>query len=84
MSKKISPRVREQAAIYCNIMANWWIGEPVRLKDDRPSDDVLIVAFGVYRFVQSKAVHGDESSINLSEACNWAEAEALLRTGWEP
>lgn len=81
---KISPRVREQAAIYCNIMANWWIGEPVRLKDDRPSNDVLIVAFGVYRFVRSKAVHYDEPSINLAAACDWAEAEALLRTGWEP
>lgn len=86
MSKKISPRVREQAAIYCSAMACWFTstsgGTPyprIRFSKSITSMVDLIVKDPL------NAVNGavDDKYFERCAIC-WAEAEALLRTGWEP
>jgi hypothetical protein len=74
---RYSARTREQAAVLCSIMAcsdvelSWWV----------PADDApkaarrLVVAAMNHAFLQ----HGCASPREL-----WAEADAMLRTGWGP
>lgn len=78
MSKKISPRVREQAAIYCSAIASW-------LNSTGSSDDPGLDAqwpVDIVALDDSARLGLDERHGYGAEA--WAEAEALLRTGWEP
>jgi hypothetical protein len=84
--KKITPRIREQAAIYCSAMASWFtstygcgpwprwqfsksISSMVDLIVSSPLEDI-----------------GGALDHDYFERCAicYAEAEALLRTGWEP
>lgn len=80
MSKsKISPRVREQAAIYCNMIVNWFHA-PMGAPHPHPANgNVSKSAFHL-----ACTVINDLASENLTSSEKWAEAEALLRTGWEP
>ncbi len=79
---KISPRVREQAAIYCSVMANWmaedYNGGPIEHPCDEFDQEIVHIGSQAFAYFIS----------NMSMVCDpttaWAEAEALLRTGWEP
>ena len=84
---KITPRVREQAAIYCSGVANFWAGwvsgsiegHPIYYVRGCKSADVARSAFK-----HTKGTHKDAEVWSVEQARRWAEAEALLRTGWEP
>lgn len=92
--RRISKRVREEAADYCALMAssntelahrvvNGWpenaidfseaCGDEVCYADDGPAD----LARAAY---QVGAMHW----YGVDSRASWAEAEALLRTGWSP
>jgi hypothetical protein len=87
---KITPRVREQAAIYCSAVANFWAGwvsgsieghpfYPVRYVRDSNASDLARKAFN-----RTAGSHKDAEAWSAEHTRRWAEAEALLRTGWEP
>lgn len=77
----------EQAAIYCSAMASWWM-DP-RLEVPEPLTNAPP---GVGALANSaRYATGDWPSARMPEdlyrQCHaeaWAEAEALLRTGWTP
>ena len=78
---KIPPRVREQAAIYCSAMACYMANGAGNHDDYDPSCD------GVWSSDIVKLGHDARYSLDECHgygAIAWAEAEALLRTGWEP
>ena len=83
MSKKISPRVREQAAIYCSAMACWYMGNRRSLFPFDLHGKFNDIAYRVESsaFLRTQNVYVDTI---VNRAILWAEAEALLRTGWEP
>ena len=74
---KIPPRVREQAAIYCSARASWWAAKP----DTWP----YFAKFGRnVKRIADDAFNKAHSTWGFNFVECWAEAEALLRTGWEP
>jgi hypothetical protein len=88
---KISKRLREQAADLCAQMASWWavrnVGEswgasPV-LQEERASKARRLAESmqSMTTFtVSPDSVSGDYARYVVE----WAEAEAMLRTGWTP
>lgn len=78
---KISEKTREEAAVFCSAMACWWAGRwpHTGINPDKICDDT----FGPARSLAAAAVgHSCLSENGLVEG--WAEAEALIRTGWSP
>ena len=81
MSQKIPPRVREQAAVFCSAMACYMANGACYHDDYDPSCD------GVWSSDIVKLGHDIRYSLDECHgygAIAWAEAEAILRTGWEP
>lgn len=87
MSRRISARLREEAAVACAQTATWWTGE--RAWDasvDKCPEPTGRLAYAAMREASPRPV----SLARTTEAWNrawaerWAEAEALLRTGWSP
>jgi hypothetical protein len=86
---KISKRVREQAAVLCAQMASWWAARtryetweesPVKQVDGTHAGRVACAA---QRFASGTRYDGIYCDFG-SYVAEWAEAEAMLRTGWEP
>jgi hypothetical protein len=78
---KIGSRLREEAAVYCSAMACYMANDTIYDGDYDPSYDGTWSSFAVEI--------GRIARYSLDEchgygALAWAEAEALLRTGWEP
>jgi len=80
-SKKRTKRVREQAAIYCSVMACWFGQYYTPIPQDQFPDDVLELGESAFYFVTSGISMARSLHVGAAE---WAEAEALLRTGWRP
>ena len=76
MKSKITPRVREQAASFCSAMAAF-ISSPELVPSPRHSEHFTVEAMIIGDLASNSAC-----GQTMLEA--WAEAEALLRTGWEP
>lgn len=78
---KISKRVREEAALICAIAAsNDWVwegGDPCEQGASRAAVDLAIKVSDVSRVARRAVADYDVSA-------PWAEAEAMLRTGWSP
>ena len=73
--------LREQAAQYCSAMAAWWSGATqADLIGLSPCGAEL--AFRAY-LAAFAIVNGDPLS-TLRRHLIWAEAEAMIRTGWAP
>jgi hypothetical protein len=92
--KRITKKVRDEAALICQLAAsNSWASNSwcVRLSDDREAivQDVDQFAFdGQAPALRLACAAWDRVDAHLhGSACGsepWAEAEALLRTGWTP
>jgi hypothetical protein len=76
---KISSRLREEAAVYCSAMACWWYGWTSVCPSDSGYFDDATVRLANHVYVRH--VHIEKLR---SYPFAWAEAEALLRTGWSP
>jgi len=76
---KISPRLREEAAVYCSAMACWYM-DPVICEDPEPSAEVDAIVSQLMAIVESHPSDWTDETC----ATMYAEAEAMLRTGWEP
>jgi len=82
---KITKRMREAAAMWCGIQADYWsrytIGshQPRRIWPDTSSKVYLLIIAAMHEAGLDVDLHGAEAL----KLC-WAEAEAMLRTGWEP
>lgn len=86
MSKRISKRVREEAALICAVSASW--------PADRHDHDYLSIGIRLgtsdaARCLAADALCAVEDDGSPSGHRMWrreddAEAEALLRTGWTP
>lgn len=81
---KISPRLREEAAVYCSAMACWWM-DPAEPDDSScpwpPSRDVEMLTMDLIEEIEGSSFTPWTED---EQATLYAEAEALLRTGWEP
>ena len=83
MSKRISKRVREEAADLCQRAAsNHWSRVPEANPGQCPKESVRSLACAAWRAALDGYPYGATSAWTPDEP--WAEAEALLRTGWEP
>lgn len=89
MSKRISKRVREEAALICAIAANR--GEPISVSSTASMlygvDSVQAARrssakLAVEAWAFAAQMGGRYDADQLRD--DYAEAEALLRTGWEP
>lgn len=88
---KISPRVREQAAVFCGVMASWY-SDALKRKLAKRKIYAITSPFWFFELNQIIAdvqrhvagSHFDASCWIEVQIHQWAEAEALLRTGWEP
>ncbi len=83
---KISAKVREEAAVICAEQASQrgptWTCRRTFAEAMGFTERSLNLAWRAYMFAAASAVylHGGPSQCEVSHA----EAEALLRTGWEP
>ena len=78
---KITKRVRDEAALICAVAAS--NGKPISISHvveqlDRSIDDAAHLA--VKAWDEAHVVYRCEGGVALE----YAEAEAMLRTGWEP
>lgn len=81
MTRRISGRLREEAAVACACMATLrsdldGIGEWFTVFELEPPR-IASLAYSAYKVADDKLPFGTRSA-------RWAEAEALLRTGWTP
>ena len=82
---KISPRLREEAAVYCSAMACWWTGNfPPASNCANPRDCGATQKSITLAYQALRSDLPDLIYWNQQHAEAWAEAEAMLRTGWEP
>lgn len=80
--KRYSKRNREDAAVFCAARSAWWAlhghaPDTAEMGREffRPlTDGAEDLASAAYFYVPYDHAHGEE----------WAEAEALIRTGWSP
>ena len=71
--------LREQAAQYCSAMAAWWSGAGAD-----PIGSFPIGAELAWRaYLMARWDWTDPSGVEWQDLI-WAEAEALIRTGWAP
>lgn len=85
--KKYSKRVREDAAVRCQVIADYWarrdFGRPDAYRDF--SSEFAVVDLGALAYDAVALAHfGHGETAALDIAASWAEAEALIRTGWSP
>lgn len=79
VKKRISKRVREEAAVLCSIAAcNEWEWTAICAPDSNTESGALAwqaerTAYAAWR-----------SNPDWTPDTHWAEAEAMLRTGWSP
>lgn len=84
---RYSKRDRETAAVYCSMMADFFArpcnhpSEPVPELPLKSQEKANRLAWLSKRFV-SDTIGGTSS--NRTTAEHYAEAEALIRTGWSP
>lgn len=79
MPNKVTPKLREQAAIYCSAKAAWWAAEkrvprPYLAKFPKRVKNLAYAAF----------THASTTMPTEWYPSLWGEAHALLMTGWEP
>lgn len=93
MSKRISKDTREAAAVLCSQMATWWTSDPARDGVPRTAPtrstvtiptDVDYLSDAARDHVASNTGDARDTADDDWYATQWAEAEALLRTGWTP
>jgi len=83
-SRYIKAKLREEAAVFCSMMACWHFDGWTSADDDAPiltartSNNARKIAWAAVKFV------GDKTPLFSNRGIDWAEAEALLRTGWRP
>lgn len=84
MSRRISKRVREEAALLCALRASYFGGSPngFYVVDYVASECGIGPAALSLAWAALDAIPLARSEYNASEC--WAEAEAMLRTGWTP
>lgn len=86
---RISKKVREEAAMICAMTASEWAGETGTRPTTWWTAGHLIVSHKS-RVLSDRAwgraygSHGEEPRWSVRVACVYAEAEALIRTGWSP
>ena len=75
--------LRERAAQYCSATAAWWSGAGADpMECFRPYVQARELAWRAY-LAAFEAINGDPLS-TLRRHLIWAEAEAMIRTGWAP
>lgn len=86
MPSKISPKLREQAAIYCSARASFWAarGTPHFDFTLAASQRVRDLALEAARPGFNRANEVPTERNSETYCLLWAEAHALLMTGWEP
>lgn len=82
----INARVRDAAAMLCSATACFWAQWRSGSVTNHPLNDQHGVAAHLARAARHKVGkrHREEPTWGREVACCWAEAEALLRTGWSP
>ena len=88
MTKKIPPRVREQAASICDASAVWWAG-PVGLQHTYPlsgleGEEFEIACRAVGESNEQIDLNTSREDFRAAKSKLWSNAATLLRTGWEP
>jgi len=85
MTRRISARLREEAAVACAQMATWWSsplyddqGAVIQSPDCGDATDAWSLAD--LAFNAAEATSPRSKRVELDAAWMWAEAEALLRT----
>lgn len=88
---EISKKLRDAAATHCGIMASWWMGDDDvdhpfghQDQDDRDKYLSLYALVSHARIVVGLCNSSSWKIRKYKEAIAWAEAEALLRAGWQP
>jgi hypothetical protein len=87
---KIPSCLREEAAVYCSAMAAWWVSSPHAVHPLLCIEKCESYWLAYKAFAKADEAFDDALTegvlVNLRDATaeSWAEAEALLRTGWEP
>lgn len=84
MTKRISRKVREEAAMLCAIAAsNAWVwNDEIGDYQERPPDDTD--AGRLARRAGSFAFEEWADRNDWTPDTHWAEAESMLRCGWSP
>lgn len=80
MSRRISPRLREQASVVCAQMATWWGSQCYSLHPRTGYDDPDYP----WKLAHDAFSTGPVAARDIAYVERWAEAEAMLRTGWTP
>lgn len=82
----IDLKVREEAAVMCGVQASWWA---TTMGDDldnlRPYEgEFSAEAVNLAETALCNAPNNPQDTLADTNACDWAEAEAMLREGWSP
>jgi len=96
MAHHVGNILRNKSAILCGTMASWWTGyhdtpDPYPVPQWGESSDVAGLALAAHQHAMYtinprtvwRSTRNPISWISF-RAYVWAEAEALLRTGWKP
>lgn len=77
----LTPQLREATAVYCSMVACWWM-DPIIRPDPEPTDAVQAIVDMLFADVPWPVF--DDDAWWEGWATLYADAEALLRTGWTP
>lgn len=88
MKKKISKRMREEAANLCSAEASWWATKERGAGGDVPGRrDVFgagACAIADAALIRTASNGSDSLLAHVHNVLDWAEAEAMIREGWTP